>query len=171
MRLFKIEFTYIHSSSHVRTEKFETEEEAFDWATLYAAESGMDRELDYSHFEVYDLFEDVTYGTFRDHKKNEYFANLYAQGHFRPQVVVAAATRSECGTVVLVGARHWDSVMHAQADALLPGLYTFPIAEQGFIDQYGNFLSRLEAAFIVEQNSQRLRMPIEHSCLYSENLY
>jgi hypothetical protein len=171
VRLFRIEFIYADNSGHVETKEFHKEEEAIDWAYLYAAESGMDRELDYSHFEVFDLFEDVTYGTFRDRQKNEYFADIYAQGHFRPQVVVAAANRSACKTVVLVGARHWDSVMHAQADALPTGAYEFPLQEQGFIDQYGNFLTREEAAMIVGQNKQPLRESIEGMRLYSENLY
>jgi hypothetical protein len=61
--------------------------------------------------------------------------------------------------------------MHKQADVLGLQKVKWPMSEQGFIDQYGNYISRANAAKIVVQNRQELRMPIENGILYSENLY
>lgn len=44
--------------------------------------------------------------------------------------------------------------------------------EQGFIDQFGNFLTRKEAWVIAEQQNQLYRKDgTEHGILYSENIY
>lgn len=84
-----------------------------------------------------------------------------------PRYVVCAANR--IGDVILCGARHWDKVMHAQADAMN---LDDRKAEQGFIDQFGAFMTRDEALEVVRTNGQQLARPIDtYDTLYSENLY
>lgn len=90
--------------------------------------------------------------------------------------VVCAANRMPDGTM-FVGARHWDTLMHAQADRYieLHGLEEHSVgeAEQGFMDQWGRFLTRREAWDIAEQNGQILYKGPGYSGpdLFSENLY
>lgn len=63
--------------------------------------------------------------------------------------VVCAANRLLDGTL-LIGARHWDTHMRDQADRYLSEAQqwsseitenTFAVPDQGFIDQFGNFLT------------------------------
>lgn len=146
-------------------------EEADEEASIMAAEHGWDRDLEYNGVYVSDAFDDFTFDTFKQHKQYEYFKGLYAKGGFNPQHVVAAACRSADHSIVLVSARHWDGLMRQQSTVLGLDKLDFPIGEQGFIDQYGNYLSREKAASIVTQNKQALRTPICGRSLYSENLY
>lgn len=84
------------------------------------------------------------------------------------RVVVCAANR--IGDVILCGARHWDEIMHKQADAM--GLAGSACdAEQGFIDQYGQFMDRREAKVVALASGQKLRDPIMGDLCFSENLY
>lgn len=91
------------------------------------------------------------------------------------QVVVCAACRR--GDIILAGARHFDKVMLSQAKAidgaLRPGAgFEF---EEGFIDQFGDFLTREEAMAIAIAAGQKV--DIERGCgghkdtLFSEGLY
>jgi hypothetical protein len=84
------------------------------------------------------------------------------------QIVVCAANKFD--DVILCGARHWDKVMCAQANAMgIKG----GTEEQGFIDQFGDFLTREEAMEIVKKNGQRFDIE-SNGCtveLYSEGLY
>ena len=86
------------------------------------------------------------------------------------QIVVCAANRYD--DVILCGARHWDSIMRKQANKMMP---TLPFnEEQGFIDQFGDFLTRKEAMQIVLANGQRFdetRNGHQSIELYSEGLY
>lgn len=83
--------------------------------------------------------------------------------------VVCAANRRKSDGMIICGARHWDKIMNDVAQSL--GDNTFDWG-QGFIDQYGLYLSREDAAFIVIQNKQPLRdYKIIGGQLYSENLY
>ena len=86
------------------------------------------------------------------------------------QVVVCAANRLPNG-VILCGARHWDGVMHKQADAM--EINGFANEDQGFIDQFGDFLTRKEALKIVLENGQPFNAERNGSKdeLYSEGLY
>ena len=91
------------------------------------------------------------------------------------QRVVCAANRMPDGTMFL-GARHWDMNMHNQADIYKKanGIEETCLtkAEQGFIDQFGNFLTREEAWVIAERQDQIIR---DHDVcvgvLFSEHLY
>lgn len=92
-------------------------------------------------------------------------------------VIVAAANRLPTG-VLLVGARHWDTVMRAQFkamygdDAFTSGkVFTHSEIEQGFIDQFGQFYNRKHAMDCVMVTGQKLRNPLATFELYSEDLY
>ena len=88
------------------------------------------------------------------------------------QVVVCAACLVD--GVILCGARHWDGIMRAQANAM-GSIGMKGDEEQGFIDQFGTFLSRKEALIIAVAAGQKVG--IERGCggstttLYSEGLY
>ena len=83
-------------------------------------------------------------------------------------VVVCAANRLASGLIVC-GARHHDTVMNAQIKASGES----HVGEtQGFIDQFGNFLTRSEALQIAKANGQiKRRCGGDSEQLFSENLY
>lgn len=83
--------------------------------------------------------------------------------------VVCAANRYPDG-LILVGVRHGCSTMRQQLGRMDPK--PEGRAEQGFIDQWGNWMDRNEAHYVVITNSQPLRYPADKwETLYSENLY
>ena len=89
--------------------------------------------------------------------------------------VVCAANKLDDGTVIC-GARHWDGVMRAVCRKLDDSAgRTVTVAEQGFIDQRGRFLSRQEAWEVAEAAGQIARRvggdKSNGGTLYSENLY
>ena len=95
------------------------------------------------------------------------------------QRVVCAANRMPDG-FMFIGARHWDMHMHQQADNYkqVGGTKENSLvkAEQGFIDQFGNFLTREEAWEIARRQGQIIRecsdpIDCEDGMLFSENLY
>jgi hypothetical protein len=86
------------------------------------------------------------------------------------QRVVCAAIRHPVTGLVICGARHFDPIMHAVVDKLRQPDWAF--ADQGFIDQFGNFLTREEALAIAKENGQILReCGGDDKELFSENLY
>lgn len=73
-----------------------------------------------------------------------------ANGIEKPQqIVVCAALRF--GKVMLCGARHCDKVMRQQAEFMSVSMKNM---EQGFIDQFGDFLTRKEAMQVVKESGQ-----------------
>jgi len=84
------------------------------------------------------------------------------------QRIVCAAVRLKLG-IVVCGPRHFDATMRKMIDQLR---LTVRDAEQGFVDQFGNFLTREEAWDIAKARGQ---IRTENSCctgtLYSEDLY
>jgi capsular polysaccharide biosynthesis protein len=92
-------------------------------------------------------------------------------GMFVKRRIVSAATRIEGH--VLISIRHWDRPMRELAVKL--GVDTRSTNnDQGFVDQYGNYLSRSEAYQIVIINEQQLNGNLEmegYTELYSEHLY
>jgi len=95
--------------------------------------------------------------------------------------VVCAACRYN--NVIILGARHWDERMRQQYEMMMycpkwdnmgtvPRPYEF---EEGFINQFGEFLTRSEAMIAAKTNGQYV--DIERGCggdselLYSEGLY
>lgn len=122
-------------------------------------------------------FEEATLG-FENHPQVQYFKELYAKDNFRPQVVVCAANRDESTGLLICGPRHWDRVMRAQADAIFPKeefdrkTKKLRFEDQGFIDQYGNFLTREQAKIIALRMGQViLNRDKGDKELYSEELY
>lgn len=90
-----------------------------------------------------------------------------------PRHVVCAANKfiHNDEEIVVCGARHWDNVMHKVVDAI--GIDDTKHNEQGFIDQYGLFITRTEATEIVLKNEQKLlddNLILGDLC-FSENLY
>jgi len=87
------------------------------------------------------------------------------------QRVVCAALRYD--DVMICSARHFDHLMHKQINAIGMGRTAEKIYkwEQGFIDQWGQFLTRTEARDIVIKNKQPIRAEKLGDFLYSEDLY
>ena len=83
--------------------------------------------------------------------------------------VVCAAIKDATGHVVC-GARHYDPVMHQQIDNFK--VWEKPI-QQGFIDQFGTFLTREEAWVVANAAKQVIKVCGGNSSgkLFSENLY
>lgn len=88
--------------------------------------------------------------------------------------VVCAANKMPDGTVI-PGVRHWDTVMHRVADKLQDNPKNSSLIErevQGFLDRYGNFLTREEAWKIAFDAGQIIRRcGGDGKKLFSENLY
>lgn len=96
------------------------------------------------------------------------------QGVFKKrQRVVSAACRNRAGQIIC-SPRHWDATMHsvAQSSSNPASWYDDDWDEQGFVDQWGTFLTREEARVIAIFNNQIVRRCGGDSHrLYSENLY
>jgi hypothetical protein len=94
---------------------------------------------------------------------------VYIDEHTQVQrTVVCAAIRVR--DIILCGARHWDGIMRAQAKAMgISG--SDNDQEQGFIDQYGQFMDRKEARIVALASGQKLRNPNIGKQLFSEDLY
>jgi hypothetical protein len=85
--------------------------------------------------------------------------------------VVCAALKM--GDDIVLGARHFDKLMHRQIDYLDPfGLDDASSAIQGFIDQLGVFMTREEAFEVASAAGQIIRrVGGDDGKLFSENLY
>ena len=90
------------------------------------------------------------------------------KGKRKNQVVVCAAIR--VGDLIFCSARHCDPTMHNQARAagikLSKGM-------QGFINQFGEFLTREEAKQVAISAGQKINAvyPSKSKDLFSEDLY
>jgi hypothetical protein len=102
--------------------------------------------------------------------------------------VVSAANRHKPSGLIIAGARHFDNIMRAQifslqgfdmdraAAANWEGMHSsedWKDLDQGFIDNYGDFLTREEAWHLANYNDQIIQ---QEQCghegyLFSENLY
>lgn len=98
------------------------------------------------------------------------------------QRIVCAAIRSKTTGRILCGARHMDFVMRQFTVRRRFWLFgrrclraEWKSPEQGFIDQFGNFLTRSEAYFIAKLEGQVIgRSSSSHDygpTLFSEDLY
>ncbi len=98
-----------------------------------------------------------------------------------PQRVVCAAALMNDGLIV-TGVRHYSPDMRATLRRLYGnGLrafgrwwikpYHLRVKEQGFVDQYGIFLSRKEAWVIADREGQMRHRASLPGTLFSENLY
>lgn len=98
------------------------------------------------------------------------FQGEYREVRLNKRKVICAACRKD--GIVLAGARHFDAVMISQANATEPkpkGYYTD--AEQGFIDQFGVFMTREDAWIVAEKQNQICMNPTIPGTLFSEDLY
>lgn len=97
--------------------------------------------------------------------------------------IVCAANRCKVTDQIIIGIRHYDTLMlQAKDDAKSfakveswPEPFRHDATEQGFVDQFGKFYIRTEAWKIAEANGQILRRvggdSTNGGTLYSENLY
>lgn len=95
------------------------------------------------------------------------FPNKYPER----RVVVCAACRY--GDLILMSPRHWDIPMYALLAHIKVGNKIPLKSEQGFVDNWGNFMTREEAYVVAEARGQ-IKYP-EHGTgngvLFSEMLY
>jgi len=90
-------------------------------------------------------------------------------GSIKEKRVVCAACRWPDGHIIL-GIRHFSPDM--RLSAALQGYEHVAGIDQGFVDQYGQFLTRQEAFKIALENGQyRPYEPYTIGTLYSEDLY
>ena len=89
----------------------------------------------------------------------------------RTRVVVCAANRY--GDLIIPSARHHDKVMNDLIKAI--GFVKYNVNyEQGFIDQFGGFMTREEALIVVQQSGQPFNIQRNGGNsrnLYSEGIY
>jgi hypothetical protein len=98
---------------------------------------------------------------------NDYWTE---NGLIKPDsIVVCAANKHRESGRIICGPRHWDKTMRSQKLET----ETFKGWDQGFVNQFGEFLTREEAWDVAVKQNQ-----IRHYCyggqtgyLYSENLY
>lgn len=84
--------------------------------------------------------------------------------------VVCAALRY--GNLLILGPRHFDLTMRKQISMHPAVSVDWSIAEQGFVDQLGRFLSRREAWRVAHRAGQIIRrVGGDGEELFSENLY
>jgi hypothetical protein len=88
-----------------------------------------------------------------------------------PRRIVCAAIRHKETGRIITGARHYDKIMREQINASEGITFWKPSCEQGFIDQFGDFLNRKDAWRIAENEGQIRREVSSAGTLYSENLY
>ena len=86
--------------------------------------------------------------------------------------VVCAAVKFSDGTIVC-GPRHFDQTMHRIIKRALLDIHTqHGACEQGFVDQFGEYMSRQVAWQVAEEAGQIIRrVGGDGHALYSENLY
>ena len=90
----------------------------------------------------------------------------------KPEQYVVCAACKTIDNIIFCGARHWDEVMRSQAEAA-GHMKHAPNAEEGFIDQFGEFLTRDRAMNIVKKNGQKFNIKRNGGDvhLFSEGLY
>lgn len=84
------------------------------------------------------------------------------------QRIVCAAIMNRNTLEIIAGVRHFDKIMCSQMDCHNPIWYN---PEQGFLDNKGNFLSRVEAYKVAEAADQIIRDCGNNKRLFSEHLY
>lgn len=98
--------------------------------------------------------------------------NYHPPGGKPRQWVVCAANYYPVVDLLVCGARHYDGVMREVLNTIDYPHYKREGYQQGFIDQFGNFLTREEAWVIATANGQICRdVDTTPGKLYSEHLY
>ena len=99
---------------------------------------------------------------------NELYEDANDTSHKRR--IVCAANKFPDGTIIL-GARHWDPLMRATFKKLYADRHESGLEQQGFVDQYQNFMTREEAWVVAMEAGQIIRrVGGDDDCLYSENI-
>lgn len=89
--------------------------------------------------------------------------------HDSERIVVCSALQNLKTGLIICGARHFDKIMHDQIHAIGGD---WDDADQGFIDQHGEFLTRETAYLIAKESGQIIkRVGGDNEKLFSENLY
>jgi hypothetical protein len=92
-----------------------------------------------------------------------------------PQRIVCAAIRNNVTGEIIIGARHFDIFMlkHIEKFEHHQDRAIWKRAEQGFINQFSEFLTREESYIIAKENGQIIRPDGTHDdkTLFSECLY
>lgn len=91
----------------------------------------------------------------------------------RPRKVVCAAIKLKDDPFsIICGARHFDEIMRDQILHSTIDKFLWYQAEQGFIDNYRNFLNREEACILAQKNNQiNFSTHGSNKILFSEDLY
>lgn len=97
----------------------------------------------------------------------EDITKVYVVGKLYPRQVVCAANKF--GDLIVLGVRHFCPLMHETLDRL--GIKGSEKHEQGFVDQWGNFMDRKEALLVLKTHGRFIRDDDYSDKLYSENLY
>jgi hypothetical protein len=98
--------------------------------------------------------------------------NTQEAGRMQQRIMYAA---NRCGKTkqIAIGVRHFCPIMRNNIEAMYMG--SWATSEQGFIDQYGAFLTRTEAWVVASAAGQIIRRcdgdDDDGGTLYSENLY
>lgn len=72
---------------------------------------------------------------------------------------------------IIVGVRHFSPDMRATMERVYGDKYWLKVKEQGFVDQFGRFMTREAAWKVAVEKGQILRQVAPEGTLYSENLY
>lgn len=87
--------------------------------------------------------------------------------------IVCAANRADRDGTLVIGIRHYDTHMRAAMAVIRRIRWTD--SEQGFVDQFGAFLTRTQAWQVANAAGQIIRRvggdDADGGTLYSENLY
>lgn len=99
----------------------------------------------------------------------------FSEGKENPRTprLVCAAVRAENGQI-LTGIRHYsgDMLSHIMGNKSYEKFANRSGDDQGFVDQYCRYYTRIEAWIIAEYNGQIIRrIPDRDGILFSENLY
>lgn len=92
---------------------------------------------------------------------------VYVGGKLIERQVVCAANRYN-GELIVLGVRHHCPIMNRTLDLL--GIDGFT-KEQGFVDQWGNYMDRKEALEVLKANGRFIRDDDFSDELYTENCY
>lgn len=109
--------------------------------------------------------EQKTYSVWLENDCYQYITDTH--GPVKRKIVTAANLHTKTGALI-VGARHWSPAMLAQAKRMC--IKPSSDWEQGFIDQYDQFLTREDAKRIAIANEQPL-IGEDWGVLFSENLH
>lgn len=91
---------------------------------------------------------------------------MQADNRSKEKRIVCAAVLLPCG-VVVCGPRHFDATMRANIEKLRLSIRG---AIQGFVDQFGTFMTR-EEAHVVAHRAGQIATHADGDRLYSEDLY